>query len=270
MLEPLSGKIRQAGGRLRAQAAWWRYFYRTGMRATPVYRPEPYPVRRIQCQSFFRAEILGIRAPGAALEAIEKFRLNFRLNAFFPRDSVRNAADMGLANYTPILLSQIPAMSCRRLDRADIAPRLGHHRPTANGYVARNWRGHSQGDGGSPILFGDMFIFKAIAIYLRGSGSLRFKGALENSRLHLNRLPILQDHLRQRSSYSRSQAAVFSSASIRYFSASRGVSFSKNIKDSGNQGGNGPEHEDVHEIEFPVRKRDDEYPAIKGERNEPD
>ena len=54
-----------------------------GMRATPVYRPEPYPVRRIQCQSFFRAEILGIRAPGAALEAIEKFRLNFRLNAFF-------------------------------------------------------------------------------------------------------------------------------------------------------------------------------------------
>ena len=116
---------------------------------------------------------------------------------------------MGLANYTPILLSQIPAMSCRRLDRADIAPRLGHHRPTANGYVARNWRGHSQGDGGSPILFGDMFIFKAIAIYLRGSGSLRFKGALENSRLHLNRLPILQDHLRQRSSYSRSQAAVF-------------------------------------------------------------
>ena len=45
--------------------------------------------------------------------AEEKFKSNFRLNTFFIGDNTRDAVNQGLADYTPVFLSQVPAFFTR-------------------------------------------------------------------------------------------------------------------------------------------------------------
>jgi len=72
-------------------------------------------------KAFFDTQVLSIRSLGVAPYATEKFKQNFRHNSFFVGDSVREAVNSGLADYTPIFLSQVPALFYRGLARIDIA-----------------------------------------------------------------------------------------------------------------------------------------------------
>ncbi|NIM14986.1 MAG: GNAT family N-acetyltransferase [Candidatus Aminicenantes bacterium] len=56
----------------------------------------------------YDARIIHFLTMGAAPYASEKFRPQFRTNSFFIGDNVRDAFDKGIADYTPIFLSQIP------------------------------------------------------------------------------------------------------------------------------------------------------------------
>src|SRR5674536_373696 len=51
----------------------------------------------------------------------ERLKSNFRLNAFFIGNNTRTAINAGLADYTPIFLSQVPDLFNRRIISIDIA-----------------------------------------------------------------------------------------------------------------------------------------------------
>jgi acyl-CoA hydrolase/GNAT superfamily N-acetyltransferase len=72
-------------------------------------------------KAFFDAEVLHVRSLGVAPYAAEKFRQNFRHNSFFIGDSTREAVNQGLADYTPVFLSQVPDLFARGLARVDVA-----------------------------------------------------------------------------------------------------------------------------------------------------
>jgi len=72
-------------------------------------------------KAFFDAEVLHVRSLGVAPYATEKFKQNFRHNSFFIGDSTRDAVNQGLADYTPIFLSQVPDLFARGLARVDVA-----------------------------------------------------------------------------------------------------------------------------------------------------
>ncbi len=66
-------------------------------------------------------EIVHIMTLGAAPYIERRFRHRFRHNAFFVGSNVRSAVAEGQADYTPILLSQIPALFQRRRFHLDVA-----------------------------------------------------------------------------------------------------------------------------------------------------
>ncbi|MBP8979853.1 MAG: GNAT family N-acetyltransferase [Syntrophobacterales bacterium] len=72
-------------------------------------------------KAFFDAEVLHIRSLGVAPYATEKFKQNFRHNSFFIGDSTREAVNRGVADYTPVFLSETPDLFRRGLVRVDIA-----------------------------------------------------------------------------------------------------------------------------------------------------
>lgn len=86
-------------------------------------------------KAFYDAEVLSIRSLGIAPYGLEKFKQNFRHNSFFVGDSVRDAVNTGMADYTPIFLSQIPSLFHRGLDRVDVAL-IQTSLPDAHGYVS--------------------------------------------------------------------------------------------------------------------------------------
>lgn len=61
-------------------------------------------------KAFFDAEVLQVWTLGVAAYTQEKFKSNFRHNSFFIGDNTRSAVNEGLADYTPIFLSQVPAL----------------------------------------------------------------------------------------------------------------------------------------------------------------
>ena len=61
-------------------------------------------------KAFLDAELMNIVTLGVAPYTDEKFRNNFRLNSFFIGDSTRNAINEACADYTPIFLSDLPAL----------------------------------------------------------------------------------------------------------------------------------------------------------------
>ncbi len=71
--------------------------------------------------AFFDAEVCHMWSQGNAPYADEKFKDYFRHNSFFVSDSTRDAVNKGVADYTPIFLSQIPALLYRRLVHFDVA-----------------------------------------------------------------------------------------------------------------------------------------------------
>jgi acyl-CoA hydrolase/GNAT superfamily N-acetyltransferase len=86
-------------------------------------------------KAFFDAEVLSVRTLGVAPYADEKFKSNFRLNSFFIGDSTRGAVNKGLADYTPIFLSQVPGLFYRGLDRVDVAL-IQTSLPDEHGYMS--------------------------------------------------------------------------------------------------------------------------------------
>lgn len=72
-------------------------------------------------KAFFDAELFQVWTLGVAPYTDEKFRENFRHNSFFIGNNTRRAVNRGLADYTPIFLSQIPALFQKKLVPVDVA-----------------------------------------------------------------------------------------------------------------------------------------------------
>jgi acyl-CoA hydrolase/GNAT superfamily N-acetyltransferase len=61
-------------------------------------------------KAFFDAEVLHVWTLGVAPYTDAKFKYNFRLNSFFVGNNSREAVNRGMADYTPIFLSQVPQL----------------------------------------------------------------------------------------------------------------------------------------------------------------
>ena len=72
-------------------------------------------------KAFFDAEVFHVWTLGVAPYADEKFKRNFRLNSFFVGNNSREAINRGMADYTPVFLSQVPSLFYRGIERMDIA-----------------------------------------------------------------------------------------------------------------------------------------------------
>ncbi len=72
-------------------------------------------------KAFFDTELLQVWALGVAPYGDEKFKDNFRYNSFFIGNNTRQAVNKGLADYTPIFLSQVPSLFNSRLVPVDVA-----------------------------------------------------------------------------------------------------------------------------------------------------
>jgi acyl-CoA hydrolase/RimJ/RimL family protein N-acetyltransferase len=72
-------------------------------------------------KAFLDTEVFHVWALGVAPYANEKFKKNFRYNSFFIGDNTRDAVNKGLADYTPIFLSQLPSLLHRKLVPIDVA-----------------------------------------------------------------------------------------------------------------------------------------------------
>ncbi len=86
-------------------------------------------------KAFFDAEVLHVWTLGVAPYTDAKFKSNFRHNSFFISDSTREAVNEGLADYSPIFLSQVPALFRSRLVPIDVAL-IQISRPDASGYMS--------------------------------------------------------------------------------------------------------------------------------------
>jgi acyl-CoA hydrolase/ribosomal protein S18 acetylase RimI-like enzyme len=85
--------------------------------------------------TLFGAEVFHVWSLGVAPYTDEKFKNNFRYNAFFIGNSVRGAVNQGLADYTPIFLSQTPGMFYRQLVPLDVAL-IQVSPPDGHGYMS--------------------------------------------------------------------------------------------------------------------------------------
>jgi acyl-CoA hydrolase/RimJ/RimL family protein N-acetyltransferase len=81
------------------------------------------------------AEVLHIWTLGVAPYADAKFRHNFRHNSFFIGDNSRETVNQGLADYTPIHLSQVPNLLRRKMIPIDAAL-IQVSPPDDHGYVS--------------------------------------------------------------------------------------------------------------------------------------
>ncbi len=85
--------------------------------------------------AFFDTEVFHVWSLGVAPYTDAKFKDNFRYNSFFVGDSTRGAVNEGLADYTPIFLSQIPNLFYRGLVPVDVAL-IQTSLPDAHGYLS--------------------------------------------------------------------------------------------------------------------------------------
>ncbi len=72
-------------------------------------------------KAFFDAQILQVWTLGVAPYTDEKFQSNFRHNSFFIGSNAREAVNQGMADYTPIFLSEVPALFRRKQVPVDVA-----------------------------------------------------------------------------------------------------------------------------------------------------
>ena len=71
--------------------------------------------------ALFDTEVFQVWTLGVAPYVDAKFKDNFRLNSFFVGESTRGAVNKGLADYSPIFLSQIPNLFYRKFVPIDVA-----------------------------------------------------------------------------------------------------------------------------------------------------
>ena len=72
-------------------------------------------------KAFFDAEVFSVWTMGVASYTDEKFKSNFRHNSFFVGNTTRDAVNKGLADYTPIFLSQVPSLFRNKIVPLDVA-----------------------------------------------------------------------------------------------------------------------------------------------------
>lgn len=72
-------------------------------------------------KAFFDAEIIHIYSLGLAPYTEAKYKANFRHNSFFIGNSTRDSVNAGMADYTPISLSQLPSLLSSGVVRIDVA-----------------------------------------------------------------------------------------------------------------------------------------------------
>ena len=72
-------------------------------------------------KAFFDTELLQVWTLGVAPYADAKFKDNFRHNSFFIGNNTRDAVNQGLADYTPVFLSQVPGLFRKKLVPVDVA-----------------------------------------------------------------------------------------------------------------------------------------------------
>jgi len=85
--------------------------------------------------AFFDAEVLHVWTLGIAPYTDEKFKRNFRHNSFFIAKNTREAVNKGLADYTPIFLSNVPDLFERGLVPIDVAL-IQTSLPDKHGYMS--------------------------------------------------------------------------------------------------------------------------------------
>jgi acyl-CoA hydrolase/GNAT superfamily N-acetyltransferase len=71
--------------------------------------------------AFFDAEVFHVWTLGIAPYTDEKFKRNFRHNSFFIANNTREAVNKGMADYTPIFLSNVPDLFYHGLVPVDVA-----------------------------------------------------------------------------------------------------------------------------------------------------
>jgi len=86
-------------------------------------------------KAFAEAEVMHIWALGVAPYADEKYTYNFRYNSFFVGDNTRDSVNRGIADYTPIFLSQVPSLINRKRILIDVAL-IQTSLPDKNGFVS--------------------------------------------------------------------------------------------------------------------------------------
>ncbi|RJP33686.1 MAG: GNAT family N-acetyltransferase [Actinobacteria bacterium] len=86
-------------------------------------------------KAVFDAEVFHVWTLGVAPYADDKFQRNFRHNSFFIGETTRNAVNEGLADYTPIFLSQVPDLFRRGFIPIDVAL-VQTSPPDRNGYMS--------------------------------------------------------------------------------------------------------------------------------------
>jgi len=86
-------------------------------------------------KAFFDAEVLHVWTLGLAPYTDKKFKQNFRHNSFFIGNTTREAINQGLADYTPIFLSQVPDLLKRQVVPVDMAL-IQTSLPDSHGYMS--------------------------------------------------------------------------------------------------------------------------------------
>jgi acyl-CoA hydrolase/GNAT superfamily N-acetyltransferase len=86
-------------------------------------------------KAFFDAEIIHVWTLGLAPYTEERFKSNFRHNSFFIGNSTRDAVNKGLADYTPIFLSEVPGLFTRKIVPIDVAL-IQTSAPDDHGYLS--------------------------------------------------------------------------------------------------------------------------------------
>ncbi|MBN2169329.1 MAG: GNAT family N-acetyltransferase [Actinobacteria bacterium] len=86
-------------------------------------------------KAFYDAEVFHIWSMGVVPYTEEKFKNNFRYNAFFISENTREAVNKGFADYTPIFLSQVPQLFINNYITIDVAI-VQTSPPDHNGYMS--------------------------------------------------------------------------------------------------------------------------------------
>ncbi len=86
-------------------------------------------------KAFFDTEIIHVYSLGLSPYADAKFKSNFRHNSFFIGNSTRDAINSGTADYTPVSLSQVPALMNSGIVKIDVAL-IQTSLPDEHGYLS--------------------------------------------------------------------------------------------------------------------------------------
>jgi acyl-CoA hydrolase/GNAT superfamily N-acetyltransferase len=86
-------------------------------------------------RAFAEAQVMHVWTLGVAPYADQQFDYNFRHNSFFIGDNTRNSVNTGLADYTPIFLSNVPELIRSGRIHIDVAL-IQTSLPDVNGFVS--------------------------------------------------------------------------------------------------------------------------------------